>query len=64
MICEGLIIAFRLEFPVLFQKAKTRILPKGEFRFSNSHFCLTVAFDHQISLLDNAILLSQNYLFL
>lgn len=42
--------AFRLQFPLVFQEAKTRNLPKGEFGFSNSHFCLAVGFDHQMSL--------------
>lgn len=40
---------------LLFQKAETINLSKGEFRFSDSHFGLTVYFDHWISLLDNAM---------
>lgn len=45
---------------LLFQKAETKNLSKGEFRFSDSHFCLTVCFDHWISLLDNAMQFSRN----
>lgn len=54
MIHEGLIQLSDWS-SLLFQKAKTRNLSKGEFRFPNSHFSLTVCFDHWISLLDNAI---------
>lgn len=59
MIHEGLIQLSDWS-SLLFQKAKIRNLSKGESRFSDSHFCLTVCFNHCISLLDNATLLSQN----
>lgn len=59
MIHEGL-IQLSDWISLLFQKAEYINLYKGEFRFSDSHFCLTVCFHYWISLLDNAMQLSQN----